>query len=283
MQHGQWVFIAPISGLELTKAVSNEFRVLRVTFVNREKLSRIRQRLGIPLTFSETKKQITESDYFDAIESKTFAILRHSGKPADITSKCLQLIKDELDILSLSQLGFGKRRLNAHPSLRGNQPSGKISHLFLNRDNPSRLYSNRLTGKFLPLTLDQQWRRYQRKIFFLQLLKILNKDISISSSWRNDLYRAAILIGQSQYSSDIAQSFLWNMIALELLLTKRGDKYTEELPRRIEAFLGWVGYWDIDNYEKQIKDIYKKRCQFVHDGQRDNINIADLQFINKSG
>jgi len=86
------------------------------------------------------------------------------------------------------------------------------------------------------------------------------------------------MVGQSQCSNDLAQAFLWNMIVLEMLLTERGDKYPEILPKRIEAFLGWVGYWSVDNYEQRIKDVYKKRCRFVHDGNRDQIEVSDLLF-----
>jgi len=277
-QHGQWVFIAPISGLRLTSAVNKEFRVIRVTFVDRVKLPRIGKRMGIPFNVSETKKHITESGSFDAAEAQTFAVYRHTGTPENLTNICLQAIKDELDILSLSQLGYSRRRINAHPSLRGNQNKGKVSHLFLNSENPSRLYSNKLTGKFLELVLDERWKRYQRDGFFLKLLKVLNSQISVSNAWRKDLQRASILIGQSQWSTDIAQSFMWNMIALELLLTEQGDKYLEVLPSRVEAFIGWVGYWHRESYPEHIQDVYRKRSQFVHDGKRDKITIEDLLF-----
>lgn len=277
-QHGQWVFIAPISGLRLTSAVDNEFKVLRVTFVDRAKLPRISKRLGIPFNASETRKHITETGYFDATEAKTFAVYRHTGTPEDLMSRCLQAVKDGLDILSLSQLGFSSRRINAHPSLRGNQNTGKVSHLFLNSENPSRLYSSRLTGKFMELALDERWKLYQRDMFFLNLLKVLNREIPLANNWRKDLHRAAILVGQSQWSTDIAHSFIWNMIALELLLTERGDKYLKMLPSRVEAFLGWVGYWYTESYPERIQDIYKKRSQFVHGGKRDNIAIEDLLF-----
>jgi hypothetical protein len=237
-KHGHWVFIAPISGLRLTSAVNKEFRVIRVTFVDRAKLPRISKRMGIPFNASDTKKYVTESENFDAAHSQTFAIYRHTGKPENITKICLHAIKDELDILSLSQLGYSRRRINAHPSLRGNQNTGKISHLFLNSEDPSRIYSNRLTGKFMQLELDKRWKRYNRYAFFFNLIKILNKETPVHITWRENLHRASILIGQSQWSTDIAQAFIWNMIALELLLTQQGDKYSDVLPVRIKGFIG---------------------------------------------
>jgi len=276
--HTQWCFIAPLSGLRLTNAVKKEFTVSRVTFVDREKLPRIGRRLGIPLRNQEIKKQIIESNYYDAANAQTFALLRYTGTPAELSKKCLRLLKDELDILAMSQLGFGKRRFNSHPSLKGDQNSGKISYLFFDPNSPARVYNNQLTGKFGFLDLDYSWKRYHQKVFYFKLLKVLNKQIPVSDSWSEHLKRAAVMIGQSQCSNDIAQSFLWNMIVLEMLLTEQGDKYSEALPKRIEAFLGWVGYWSVLDYEKRIKDIYHKRCKFVHDGLRDKIEIADLLF-----
>jgi hypothetical protein len=120
--------------------------------------------------------------------------------------------------------------------------------------------------------------RVPQEVFFLRLLRILNDDIKVWRSWRHDLERASVLIGQSQCSSDIAQGFLWNVIALELLLSERGDKYTDILPKRAESFLGWVGFWQTDNYADKIAEIYKKRCDFVHRGRREDITVEDLLF-----
>jgi hypothetical protein len=63
------------------------------------------------------------------------------------------------------------------------------------------------------------------------------------------------------------------MIAIESLLTRQGDKYSDALPKRIEAFLGWSGYWSINGYEDRIHDLDRKRCELVHAGRLDLIEI----------
>ncbi len=68
------------------------------------------------------------------------------------------------------------------------------------------------------------------------------------------------------------------MIAIEMLLTHRGDKYSEMLPLRAEAFIGWAAAWTNENYKERIQSLYKKRSDFVHRGLRDDIKIADLLF-----
>ncbi len=68
------------------------------------------------------------------------------------------------------------------------------------------------------------------------------------------------------------------MIALETLLTRRDDRYSEKLPERSESFIGWAKDWKVDDFKTKIKDIYQKRCLFAHTGQRDHINIEDILF-----
>jgi len=86
------------------------------------------------------------------------------------------------------------------------------------------------------------------------------------------------MTGQSQNSSDLPLSFLWNVIALEMLLTKRGEKISDMLVKRAEYFLGWNEEWIKKKYEERIKDIYDKRCDFVHNGDLKYIEIKDLLF-----
>lgn len=276
--HAEWAFIAPLAGINLTKIIGNEFKILNVTLVGKSKLTRIGQRLGLKLKSSEIKKQITESDKWQGPSANTYAIIRHTGTPEAMSNRCLSILKEELYILASSQLGYGKRRSNAHPSLMGDQNIGKISYLFLDPSSKARVYSNRLTGKYMVLTLDKRWEQHHKDSFFIKLLKLLNEKSPIEYGWRKLLKRAAIMIGQSQCSNDLVHSFLWNMIVIEMLLTDQGDKYIEVLPERIEAFLGWVGFWSTSNYSEIIKEVYKKRCKLVHDGQWETINITDLLF-----
>jgi len=138
--------------------------------------------------------------------------------------------------------------------------------------------SSQTTGKIGFLVLDKQWLGWQKDCFFYDLLRIIKGEIGVGKEWRRSLIRVATLVGQSITSTNLSHAFLLNMIAIESLLTRQGDKYTAELPKRIEAFIGWVGYWGQRNYEKRIEEVYQKRCQYVHDGNGDSIDIKDLLF-----
>lgn len=273
---GSWVYIVPVLGVNLTKAVNNEIKINRVTFIAADKLSRVRKRFGIRKKISELKSKPMYDNFFSNL-GRTVAIVRFGGKPSDITTKAIRLIVEELEILSVSQLGYSKRRFNSHPSIYTGSVSN-CSYLCMNTKNDSALLNNQLVGKVGDLDLDERWSNWQKDIFFAKLIKIIRNEIAVNSSWRDNLYRASRLVGQSLTTNNLAQAFLLNMVAIESLLTRQGDKYTEVLPKRIEAFIGWVGYWDFENYRDKIKDVYLKRCQYVHDGNDSNIEIQDLLF-----
>ena len=78
----------------------------------------------------------------------------------------------------------------------------------------------------------------------------------------------------------MGQAFLWNMIAIETLLFKQDNEIRpkEVLPKRIEAMLGWVGFWEDEDYSSKIKNAYGKRCTMVHEGNLDCISREDVHF-----
>ncbi|MFC1872497.1 hypothetical protein ACFLYV_02110 [Chloroflexota bacterium] len=273
----QWVFVAPIAGLTLTNDINNEINISRVTLVERNKLVRIRKRLGFDLTKDEFENRTIKNKHWGGVEANTFAIMKCRGVPKEMKRKCIDLLKYELFILASSQLGWGRRKNNSHPSLMGYQNMGNISYEFLDTKSKAGMYNNELTGKYMPLVLNGAWKRHHKQSFFFKLLKLIygkpRKD-----SWSNTLERVAVMVGQSQCSNDLAQSFLWNMIAIEMLLSERGDTYIDVLPERVESILGWVGFWSVDDYSRKIREVYKKRCGFVHDGKINNISIPDLLF-----
>lgn len=273
-QKGSWCFIVPISGVTLTKDVKKEFRIQRVLLIQGEKIPRIRKRLGLSRRISDLHPRYKE--FFDA--SKIFAVIHHTGELDETKKACRKMISEELAILSASQLGYMKRRFSAHPAMEGMAKVGNVSDVLINLDDPRSVLGGRVVGKLDTIVISNRWKRYHHSAFFDLLLKILNKKIRVDSEWRAELRRAAILIGQSQASSDLAQSFLWNMIALETLLARQGDKYTEALPMRLEAFLGWVGFWSLHDYPTKIRKVYDKRNLFVHDGNSKNITVEDVLF-----
>jgi len=277
-ESGTWLLFVPISGLDLGNTKNNEFHVQRVTFVSKERLIRVRRRFGFPFTMAQYAKK--HPIFFEHVVNRasTFALVRMTGKADAVQGGLIALVRDELAILSLSQLGFGARYQNARPAISREYSSGSLSYMLLNTETDSSKRHTSVSGKYNELALDERWRSYQKDVFFFSLLRMLNKKSGIANGWRLDLRNAAILAGKSQQSSDVAECFLWNMIAIELLLTRQGDLYSSALPARAEAFIGWTSDWVLEDYEARIKSIYRKRCDLVHSGRRDQLSIDDVLF-----
>jgi len=277
-QKGRWLFVAPVSGLILSPGINREILINKITFVNRSKMARIRKRLGFQLTVGDLKKkkEIIFDTFFN--EAKSFAVCQLGGSGVEKEKEFLKIARDEINILSLSQLGYGRRRLNASLSLSKEKRPGTLSYFMMHTGNKKWTMQNKKSGRFMEITFDKNWQKFQKFSFFYDLLELLRGNLNVSDRWLLDIYNAAVLAGQSQSSSDLPQAFLWNMIAIETLLTHRGDSYSTALPKRVEAFIGWTTDWSVSNFESKIGEVYQKRCKFVHAGQFDEIKIEDLLF-----
>jgi hypothetical protein len=274
-QEGDWIYINPIKGIEMSDQIGSELTIQRVTFISSRKLKYVAKRFNLP-----TRKEINKNPLFKEFfeNNKTFGILRFKGKPSDKKVDSSKIIENELNILLSSILGWRTRKYAAGISLVSSSVKNFKTDIYLKKGEFSGSINNSVTTDPRPLILDKNWKKYHDYFFFTRLLKIIKQKTGIPSNWRNTLTRAASMIGQSHNSNDMAFCFLWNMIVIEMLLTEQGDKYSEKLPERIESFLGWAGYWNDDNYAEKIKELYQKRCAFVHDGNRKTVTAKDLLF-----
>ena len=65
---------------------------------------------------------------------------------------------------------------------------------------------------------------------------------------------------------------------MEMLLTIQNEKIQEKLIERLGYLLDWNEEWINQDLPKKIQKIYKKRCDFVHDGVTEGITKEDLIF-----
>jgi len=272
----EWLFVAPVTGLQLTSAVNFEHRIDRVTFVAASHLPRRRRRFGFNRKISDLIKAYAPVLERFFSEAKTFATFRLTGTGTDLQNKFLTATREELAIVALSQLGYGRRRHNANPMVAKETRHGLLSYLMLDARESAWSQPNRIKGKIGSLRLDERWKKFQEDSFYFDLVRMIRKDTEIASSWRRDIRNASILAGQSQVSVDLSQAFLWNMIALELLLVEQQDRCIEALPSRAEAFIGWAADWQSENYPDLIRKLYKKRNDLVHRGRRDQVEVEDV-------
>lgn len=277
-------FAVPILNLSIDKSIQGEFKLSQVTFISKDKFIRARKRFSIEKPISELKENPFYKNFFDW-DFDTLAVVRKrwDGKFSvnEFQSECLKIVEVELHILLSSLLGYGMRN---HAWNIGIQGETKASHQlasFFSKDIGPRGASFSHSREVIPFPLDSSWKIAQKDLFFDQLIEILNRDVKEHRGWRNELGRVAELIGRSALTQHRPTAFLYNMIALETLLTEQSDKYLDAMPLRIEAFLGWLRGWDDKLYKQRIKHIYSLRCAFVHQGMMDKISADDLIFTDE--
>ena len=275
-----WTFLIPIGNLVLTEAVGREFKVDRVTFVHRDRLPLVRERLRLGVRVSELKKRRRLKRFFEVAE--TYAVVTESGSRRDVERRCLEMVREELHLLSLSQLGYSRALMK--PIV----PKGEVVHSYVDyltvrsraaAQDTAHWDSFHITAQKGDVVMDASWKRFQNKLFFANLLKILRRETQVDAGWRDELRRASVMIGEGVGANDLLKSFLWNMVALEMLLTRNEQaKMVETLPMRVEALLGWVFFWEEKDYGARIRDVYRKRNDLIHRGRRDRITDVDLAF-----
>jgi hypothetical protein len=110
------------------------------------------------------------------------------------------------------------------------------------------------------------------------LIDIINDKEKIKSKWKNLLTSVARMVGKGLNSHDIPESFLKNVIALEMLLVNQSERIEDKLIERSGYFLDWSEHWVQDDIENRIRQVYGKRCKYVHDGEVQGITKQDLIF-----
>ena len=180
-------------------------------------------------------------------------MVRQSGTRKGIERRCLEIVREELHLLSLSQLGHSFR-----DQMRPVLPEGEDVHSYVDfLIVPSRAAAQdsapwdslKVTAQKGELVMDEFWNTFQNMGFFANLLKILRGETKVEDEWRKELRRASVMIGEGVGANDLLKSFLWNMVALEVLLTKdETGKMLDTLPMRVEALLGWVFFWEEEDY-----------------------------------
>jgi hypothetical protein len=272
-----WTIVVPISGVKPFPGDGlDEVKLIRVTLIEREKLLRSRTRFPLGTHKEFLTKSGGKNNTFES--AKMFAVLRFTGTLKEVRPKCLKLIDQELAIFSVCRIGQ-KRQSWGPIGVVGQHSDAFVGHAFLDPTSKrASMRHERIQGG-MPLLLADFWKDYQKHSFFPKLLRILRGETPVTSGWQDDLRRASILIGRSYNCSDVPTAFLFQMIALEALLTRQGDKYTEDLPERIKAFLGWTGLWDSEKFAERIEQVYRRRCGLVHAGNLDSVSIEDLLFV----
>lgn len=270
---GNWIYIAPIDNLKLGDAVNGYMTVDRISFVSINILRYNWKKFGLPLPLYKLKKKYHIDNLLSA--SDTFAIMRQYGVGEKNKAIFLETLRNECLILTASQLSYSRRKQTAVVDITGAYCCPRIEYLSLIDEHHDGVYHRANTGRIMSLSLDGRWKHFHRKSFFIKLLSLFdnrnNKD-----DYLNCIKRCMVCIGKSWRSSEIESAFLWNMIAIDSLIMKNRDKQKADLPRKINAFIGWGR-----DYSAEVIAVYKKRCDLVHEGKYADIEIKDILLLDE--
>ncbi len=270
----------PVYNLLLTKAVKHEVQIGDVIFVSVSKLPYIRNRIGLREKFSEVKKKFDSisGEFFE--RSPTYAVIRtHRNKPDDqeVLKNDYKRFQRAFFLLASSQLSYIKR--NDTNRFGPPEEALRVIDSFLLISTNPQLISHRISSFLLSpvfqFELDALWKKNAQRAFLFPYQKIIS-DTTIEQSWKKILTRSLTLVGQSILSKTLWEAFLFNMIAIETLLTNRGDKFPDAIIDRLITFFGWISNEQRQPWQGIVEKLYQKRCMMVHDGIFDTITANDV-------
>lgn len=276
-----YLLFIPIFNLIIDKDIGSEIKIERVTYISKDKIPRIRKRLGFAKTISQENKIWLMHNLpriFSEAPSYAFIKFKTSDINKDISGP-INKINEAFWLLASSQFYFVNRA-----AIRF---FGGTEYRTLNSEHIiydcTQKFSIRGFKKInpIPFKLDSYWRQYEKNHFFSYLLKILNNKnkLKINSDWKNTIRNAAILCGKSIFSKEISQAFLYNMIAIESILgIDPSDKFTPSFINRYNALFGWLTAEDPTPWKVDIERIYKLRCNMVHRGDASDLKTKDIAF-----
>lgn len=103
---------------------------------------------------------------------------------------------------------------------------------------------------------------------------LLKLDIPFKNGWIYNVF----LVYEKSFSKDIEVSFVTTVTALEMLFLDNNQAIKEKISKRIAVYLS-------DEYEerrkiyKYIGELYKKRCEFVHEGKNNSITMGEITYM----
>ena len=130
-------------------------------------------------------------------------------------------------------------------------------------------------GGLMPLQLDADWLRRLKETRHDQIIDRVF-DSALNQDWKRQITQATVLLGRSLLSTNLTDAFLLNVIGLETLLTRQGERNGKILSQRVLGLTGWNFVSDLATYEKHVKNIHAIRCEFVHDSDYRNLTVENL-------
>jgi hypothetical protein len=277
---GTWMVIVPIFQLEISDAapINGRWDVGDVSFVSRAQLTATLK----PPTLSSIPhpavfQKITEED-------KSFAIITLVGKPDELRRSVFRRLREAASILASTAAFYSKRHHVSGFTLKG-YPAVTAKHdRFIQTDGTAFCGNWNQRGFLHPFVLDAAWHQAITQSGIVDLFARIN-DNTLTNDWRRQIRSGAAMLGRSLMSLDLADAFLLDVIGLETLLTRQGERNGRRLFQRIKGMTGWHLGNARPTYQNEITSIHRVRCEIVHDSDYSNLTVelllqADMYLMN---
>ncbi len=269
--HQSWILIVPVAQLRISNGppINGKWSVGDVTFYSKEALEQHLQPPNVATTLGDNARRFVFGD------SESFAVAMRQGKPDEIQGSAFFDLRIAAQTLAATAAFYGRRHLSSGFALKG-YPIHTAKHVAFIEAHGTRLESRfGQRGMLLPFELDERWHASITESG-ISLLFDRVEDQSLDPDFRRQINSAAALLGRSVMSLELADAFLLDVIGLETLLMRRGERNGRRLSRRIKGMTGWHLKQVNPNYVDEIVKIHEVRCEIVHDALYANLTARLL-------
>lgn len=276
-----WQFLIPIAQLRIDDRdpINGRWRVADVEFLSREAAS---SRIPQPAGDSAAAKLRTKF----LQRACSFARVTRHGERADAAREAFRDVSEAINLLAVTRAFWVNRASNTGFAILG-YPLVKERSAWIMEEGGLRNFDTASReGGLAPFSLDAEWHQYisHSQVRIIELFGALD-DEGLDPSWRAQIRRAGSLIGRSLMTVERADAFLWNVFALETLLTRPGERNGQKLADRIEGLLGLYLPSARPSYRAELVDLFQIRCDAVHDAdygklKTEDVLLSDLYTVN---
>ena len=270
-----WTMPFPVYNLELSREIGGEFSIENVTFVRREKVPRIRRRLGFDHRISAYNRAFglkAENRLFQ--KASVYAFVNHDKRLQDPFHYEYLRIQEAVFLLASSQFDRFKRTRKVKFGLP--DYNSLADELVMFEKGTIRPNMKIVRTHFSePYCLDKLWKSQFAFHFFFDLMKML-KNKRISPKWKYNIRSSAVLAGRSLFARDLWEAFLFDMVAIETLLARKGPHMKEQVVKNLTTLFGWLSSDREDYWLNVINRLYDRRADYARQCHTRQLTAKDL-------
>lgn len=266
-----WQIVIPTVQMRISNdpPIGGRWAVGDICFMSREMTE---QFLQPPNVFSAP---LPEQKDWILQKTQAFAVVRRQGRQGDLMKSAFKEVREAAQILASTDAFYSERHMNSGFNLQGYPVVTAQNAHFLDTATDSITGTSNQRGALMPFTLDASWYDLIKNIGLIELFSAIT-DATLDDAWRRQIRRGAACIGRSLMSLERSDAFLYNIFAMETLLTKPGERSGRMLAKRIKGMTGWHLKVHRPKYDDELKDIFETRCDAVHDAKYENLTAEHL-------